>query len=504
MLLRLLAKTGLRNWSTILGLACLGLFPAWSQKLSGQNTSSTIGDGSQWIAQLGSGDFQTREKASDRLRSMGPEVLPLLRNAMKNPDAEIRKRAGDLLGELEKREWTRKALAPQLITLKLNQANASEALAEFSKVSGMRIDFADPRDRLGTKRLDLALEKVSVWEALRLIKVGFDLREKVEVEQEEEPGDPNMWRRRPSRTARGYLEPAPFRIPLIHRPSEDSPDWENTDLGVRVSLGKNAAGYKLTLHSQTDARILNLRSLTPKSGNQPGEPKDPKFLAWKYTAPSPPPNQQRRGAMIISSLSRTVPARQDAVLELLPGGNVAGCLAGTAQIDLLQIDRPLIRIDDLGDSEGKSFEGRDGLKIEVKQALEIRPGNFQVRFQVYPPVDAFGPPIAMAVPLPGIPAPGNPKPAAMPGLPLGQGPLFLPTQHSINPAEFRFSLDGRVLSPAGSGVSTTVNARGTTHEVTFTFQSRALDGLAGVSVEWISQNVVSLEVPFEFKDISVP
>jgi|GEM_PF-949840 len=503
MRLGLFAKTGFSKWAATFGVGCLVWVSIYPPIALGQPGPSSTSDGKTWVAQLGAGDFQAREKAADRLRAMGPEVLPLLRSAMKNPDAEIRKRAADLVGELEKREWTRKALAPQMVTLKLTQATASEALAEFSKVSGMRIDFADPRDRATGKRLDLSLEKVSAWEALRLIKVGFDLRERAEADPEEEPNDPTMWRMRPPRISRGYLEPAPFRLQLTPRPPGDLPDWENTDLGVRASLGKTANGYKLTLHSQADARILNLRTLNPISANKTGETSARTLLAWKYIPPTPSPMQQRRGVMILP-LSRAVPARQEAFLELMPGGSGSGSLAGTAQIDLLQIDRPLIRIEDLGDSEGKSYEGRDGIKIEVKQALEIRPGNFQVRFQVTPPQDLLGTALALELPLPGIPAPGNPKPAAMPGLPVAQGPLILPAQPSINPAEFRFSLDGRTLNPTGSGVSTTISPRGSAHEVTFTFQSRGLDGLEGVMVEWISQNVVSLEVPFEFKDIQVP
>ena len=75
------------------------------------------------MAQLGSTDFLAREKASDHLRSLGPSVLPLLRKALKNPDAEVRKRAGDLVGELEKLEMTRIALSQKLSGLNGYRAN---------------------------------------------------------------------------------------------------------------------------------------------------------------------------------------------------------------------------------------------------------------------------------------------------------------------------------------------------------------------------------------------
>jgi hypothetical protein len=204
---------------------------------------------------------------------------------------------------------------------------------------------------------------------------------------------------------------------------------------------------------------------------------------------------------MVVPFSRAVTARMDAPLELLPAETRSTILAGTAQIDLLQVDKPLAHIENLAEAEGKAIEGRDGVKLEVKQALEIRPGLYQVRFWVTPPQEPGIPPLVAGAPLPGLPAPGAPNPA---GLPVPNGPLVMPVINTVNPAEFRFNLGGKTLSPSGTGVSTSVGPFGTKHEVTFTFQNRGLDGLEGVSVEWISQSVVSLDIPFEFRDVLIP
>ena len=83
-----------------------------------------------WIKQLGSTDFNAREKATEQLRSHGPSALPLLRAALNATDAEVRKRAADLVAVLEKLDQTRKALEPLKVTLKLKQASARATVVD--------------------------------------------------------------------------------------------------------------------------------------------------------------------------------------------------------------------------------------------------------------------------------------------------------------------------------------------------------------------------------------
>src|SRR5215472_976752 len=49
------------------------------------------------IGRLGDDDFETREKASERLRQLGEAVVPALREATGSPDPEVRSRAADLI-----------------------------------------------------------------------------------------------------------------------------------------------------------------------------------------------------------------------------------------------------------------------------------------------------------------------------------------------------------------------------------------------------------------------
>lgn len=53
------------------------------------------------IAQLGSGDFKKREEASKKLKAIGKEALPLLKEALNSDDPEIASRAGAIIKRIE-------------------------------------------------------------------------------------------------------------------------------------------------------------------------------------------------------------------------------------------------------------------------------------------------------------------------------------------------------------------------------------------------------------------
>src|SRR5947209_2664764 len=66
---------------------------------------AVLGEIGQLIEQLGSEDFGERQAASNRLGALGEAALPALRLALHHPDAEVRRRADDLVHELERRYY---------------------------------------------------------------------------------------------------------------------------------------------------------------------------------------------------------------------------------------------------------------------------------------------------------------------------------------------------------------------------------------------------------------
>src|SRR5205807_1218066 len=54
------------------------------------------------IGKLGDDSFDVRQEAHNSLKAMGSSVVPLLKQATKNPDPEVRQQIGRCLAELEK------------------------------------------------------------------------------------------------------------------------------------------------------------------------------------------------------------------------------------------------------------------------------------------------------------------------------------------------------------------------------------------------------------------
>ena len=91
------------------GLAVLAAAPAPAADKAEKPDAARI---AKLIAQLGSDDFDDREKASADLAAIGEPALDALRQAVKSTDEEVHRRAATLVGGIEKRLESEAALAP--------------------------------------------------------------------------------------------------------------------------------------------------------------------------------------------------------------------------------------------------------------------------------------------------------------------------------------------------------------------------------------------------------
>ena len=91
------------------GLAALAAAPAPTADKADKPEAARI---AKLIAQLGSDDFDDREKASAELAVIGEPALDALRQAVKSSDVEVHKRAETLVSAITKRAEARNALAP--------------------------------------------------------------------------------------------------------------------------------------------------------------------------------------------------------------------------------------------------------------------------------------------------------------------------------------------------------------------------------------------------------
>lgn len=120
--------------------------------LEGEEPAEEPGDAAleQAIKDLGSADFAVRQAAAGKLREAGPAAKPLLQQATRSEDPEVRLSAEEILGELMlqeqkarvqgDREYVRKLYAIRL----LEQRRSQEALPALRKVvAGEDLTLAD-------------------------------------------------------------------------------------------------------------------------------------------------------------------------------------------------------------------------------------------------------------------------------------------------------------------------------------------------------------------------
>jgi hypothetical protein len=119
------------------------------------------------IDQLGSSEFEEREKAQKALDAIGAPALDALRKAAADPKAEpeVRMRAGRLVEIIEMRTVSNTVLAPRKIRLVYKETPLPEAVADFSKKTGYVITLHDPENKLQERKITLDTGEVPFWEA---------------------------------------------------------------------------------------------------------------------------------------------------------------------------------------------------------------------------------------------------------------------------------------------------------------------------------------------------
>ncbi len=190
----------------LLGLA-LGFMPAKAAPLPDATDSSRI---ARLIEQLGSADFETREKATRDLDALGAAALEALKKAATSDDPEVRRRAEDLVGKVERKAQSEKALAPQKVRLVLKDVPVPEAVALLKKESGFDVVLADSDGKLKERKVTLDTGETTFWQALDRLCVAAGLVEGNAAQQAIFPGRP-------------INAPGPAVLPLPPRPVQIAP-----------------------------------------------------------------------------------------------------------------------------------------------------------------------------------------------------------------------------------------------------------------------------------------
>src|SRR5438067_2023430 len=90
------------------------------------------------VARLGADRYADRERAAEALRTLGPDALPALRDALSDGDAEIRNRAEVLLDRIEAEMLTR----PTPVRLDAHGRPLEEVVKDLADRLGFEAELA--------------------------------------------------------------------------------------------------------------------------------------------------------------------------------------------------------------------------------------------------------------------------------------------------------------------------------------------------------------------------
>jgi len=128
------------------------------------------------VAELGSDDFDTRERAVRELEALGPAVGPALQKATTSSDPEVRRLALQVAGKIARQMETAEVLEPKRFRLSFRDMPLNIAVQEFSRATGARIQLDGVK---GDRKITLDTGYTSFWDAFDKFCTAAGLVEKV-------------------------------------------------------------------------------------------------------------------------------------------------------------------------------------------------------------------------------------------------------------------------------------------------------------------------------------
>jgi hypothetical protein len=473
------------------------------------------------IGQLGSGNFSEREDASAALDAAGEAALPGLRAAAESEDAEVRRRAGELVQRIEQRVETEHLLSPTKVQLSFKETTVREALNELHRQSGYDVVLADPRNKLKDRKVTLDTGETTFWEALDRLCERANLAEE---------GPPSAGVDVAGRAVAPPLVPAAPAPPLVvggrvrpvaGRPVPVVPQLRLVEAGppapatayagaVRVR-GKRArdAGdpghvtLDLTVFGEPKLRLLDFFTLRlDQVVDDQGQvlvpaddvPASPFAPNWRYAVPP-------GGGFSVQYLQARLNVGEKPTRSLRE-------VRGTLSARLVSEPRQLLAVDEVVKSAGKRVAGKDGAALKVLEAAADA-GRFTLRVELEMPQELAyqaAPVVARVRNARGgrpalPPAVGGAAPAPLPAVaPPAAGVATAPQRDA------GLSLlddSGSALQATGMRLNFRKDPRGTVvREYSLEFQVPA--GRQATRLVFSAGKVIPVDLPFTLKDVPLP
>jgi hypothetical protein len=168
------------------------------------------------IGQLGSDSFSEREAAYEELQRLGAAALDALQEAADGSDLEVRRRAADLIAQIEEQRIAAALLTPKRLRLKVDNVPVSAAVQELARISGYPVRMGIAAPKVAEARISLDTGDTTFWDALEQLCKKAGLAEALAMPLPH----PNPYEIQPS----GKLDvlPNPYAgIPAMAQPASD-------------------------------------------------------------------------------------------------------------------------------------------------------------------------------------------------------------------------------------------------------------------------------------------
>jgi hypothetical protein len=341
------------------------------------------------IHQLGSRSYREREQAAESLDDLGPAALAALRRARHSDDEEVSRRAEDLLERITQRLEAARLLEPRRVRLVCRDTPVAEAVADLSKQSGVAVQLLTTgitrRDRPATLTLDTG--ETTFWEALRqlcdragLAETRGNLAPNTEITTNIVNG---VQMQRIVVRSSGYTGVPDRTVRLVPGQPRPEPACIFGALRFRalgVPVGQAAAGQAGFLLDVTPephlgwqgVREVRLEKAVDEHGQQ----------LTQANRPSVP-----SGVVVPRvAFTETVNAAPAATPVWLNRGErtsrVLREVRGTATVQVLTPDEPLLTVDDVLHATGKTYKGLDGSGMKVVEVRRDEGGAVYLRLHM--------------------------------------------------------------------------------------------------------------------------
>jgi hypothetical protein len=313
-----------------------------------------------WVARLNDPDGKIRTEAATALEEVGPPALKALDEAATHRDMAVREQAKQVRDRIAVAE----ALNVHRCSLKLKEIPVADAVKTLADKSGFRLRYASPRFTFGQRKsVTLELDNVSFVEVMDRLCQAAGL---VAV-----PSGPDNWflqeGKPPPHELISYA--GPVRMQAVNVEYQTLLDLQGAkvtseQLRLYLSLSSQARGSILSLGQPraVEARDSTGRSLladsqTPRPQNDFFESMPWNFGTQRTVLLQPPP---KRGGKL------------EKVKLVLP-------------IEIKAAQQDVLTMTDLARAAGKTFFGKDGIRVKVRTAQINNPSYIQVLFDVLAP-----------------------------------------------------------------------------------------------------------------------